>query len=155
MKRLFSRLLVALIAIISLVPMACASVPIETIGSAFALHDTAEQACAFYRKAKPSVVAYREWAKAHWNDTLTQPDGQTVALLNDDQKTLLLELDAYLPKLDKAGTQICHYVDSIEEPVRARPPRRTAASNVDWDRVLSVTLKVATTAVQLKAEGAF
>lgn len=136
MKRL---LIWAMVMLLALATMACTSTR-----SSLELTATITEACAFYQKARPHIVAYAEWAKANWDVKITR-DGTAVDLITPEQKTLLRELSGYLPKLDKAGDTICllagHNASSRDSPA------------VDWDRVLAVTLKVATTAVQLKAQG--
>lgn len=140
MKKLLSFTLVALLSIAALACASGAGVPAQ-------LSETVTEACTFYQKVKPLVLEYREWATQNWNAEITLPDGQRVPVIPADQKELLRELDSYLPKLDTAGQQIC----LVAEASDLRRAAKSAA--VDWDRVLSVTLKVATTAAQLKAEG--
>ena len=134
MKRILSLLFVVLLA--SLV-IGCGSMPRD-------LTNTINEACAFYQESKPAITAYVQWAQDHWDDEITLPDGRVVALIPDDQKALLLEIYAYLPKLDAAGQTICAV---------AYPSDLVKPGHVDWDRVLSVTLKVAGAAAKLHAQG--
>lgn len=143
MKRLL--LVWAMVMLVALATVACTSSRSSPNSNLTELTETITEACGFYQKAKPHIVAYSEWAKANWEVTVTLPDGTTVDLITPEQKALLAELNVYLPKLDEAGGTICllagHNASSRDSPA------------VNWDRVLAVTLKVATTAIQLKAEG--
>jgi len=114
------------------------------------LKDTMAQACEFYQKAKPSIVAYRNWAHEHWNDLVTMPDGSTGPLIPHEAKAILTELDSYLPALDNAGQLVCLVASDSGLP---QPEQQSIGRSIDWDRVLSVTIKAATLAVQLKAQG--
>ena len=145
MKRFSLAALVA-ITLLSSLATGCASTSLPP-----QLTDTMREACQFYEKARPSIVAYRAWAEGHWNDQVTLPDGTVGPLIPADAKDLLLELDSYLPKLDNAGRLVC-LVAAGSLP----PGEQSAVSGaVDWDRVLSTTMRVATLALELKAGGAF
>jgi len=140
---------ITVLALTLILSTACASG--GTVSLPPQLTDTMREACTFYQKSRPSIVAYRAWAQEHWNDQVTLPDGTVGPLIPADAKDLLLELDSYLPKLDNAGRLVCLVAEG-----GLPPSENTAVSgSVDWDRVLSTTMRVATIALELKAQGAF
>lgn len=139
-------ILAALVAMAVALSTGCASTGLPP-----QLTDTMSEACAFYQKARPAISQYREWARVHWNDTITAPDGSVVPIIPHEAKDLLLELDGYLPKLDDAGRLVC----LVAEGVLPGNEQAAVSGSVDWDRVLSTTMKVATLALELKAQGAF
>lgn len=143
MKRM---ILAALLALALLSSLGCGSMSLPP-----QLTDTMREACEFYQKSRPPIVQYRAWAEEHWNDQVTLPDGSVGSLIPAEAKDLLLELDAYLPKLDSAGRLVCLVSQG------GLPPGEHAAVSgaVDWDRVLSTTMRVAAIALELKAQGAF
>jgi len=108
--------------------------------------ETLAAACDFYTDARPNVVAYRTWAIAHWDDQVTLEDGTATPLIPDRQKTLLLDLDEHLPKLDEVGRTICRFRD-VAAMARASP-------GFDWSLFITTTLRFATVAAQLRADGA-
>jgi hypothetical protein len=127
------------LALMAALCLSCASAPQPSVITS--IPQTIKEACDFYTKVKPQVVAYVQWAAANWSK------------IPDDQKVLLLDLKAALPKLDSVGVNVCAISDAlsaIEEGKKIRTP-----AGVDWDAVLSTVLKVAATAAQLKAQGAF
>lgn len=138
MKRITVLLLAVLV---GLSVTGCASSGVQT-----ELSETVVEACDFYQKARPHVVAYRAWAVEHWDDQVEIAHGVAVPVIPAEQKELLRELDSYLPRLEKVGETVCAVAAGV---------RSTATRQVDWDRALAVTLKVATTALELKASGAF
>lgn len=140
------RVITALVAVLVVFAFSCASwrgSPVVT-----ELTETIHEACDFYEDARPVVLEYRQWAKDNWDVTVVTDDGQTIPLISPRQKKLLAELDTYLPKLDGFGSDVCLASETIAT-ARASPPR------VNWDNVLSTLMKVASTAIQLKADGAF
>lgn len=143
MKRIILATLIALAIGLS---TGCASVGLPP-----QLTDTMREACEFYQKSRPSIVAYRAWAEEHWNDQVTLPDGTVGSLIPHEAKDLLLELDGYLPKLDNAGRLVC----LVSQGGLPQGEHEAVSGSVDWDRVLSTTMRVATIALELKAQGAF
>jgi hypothetical protein len=115
--------------------------------------DALNEACKVYSKAKPQVVAARDYAKAHWNEKIPGSDKD---LIPADVKTLLQELDSYLPELDKAGLALCGASEALNAITAAAQPGGAAgaAQKVDWNQVLTVVLKGASLALDLKAKGA-
>lgn len=142
-NRVFSMLLL----VVALVGLpACASTgPPLNVGEQ--LTNTIAATCEFYREARPTVVEYREWAVLNWDTKLVLPDGSEVALVPERLKPRLKKLDEYLPKLDASGQVFCDARDGISA-ARASP-------GFDFDDAISIVLKVATTAIQLKQSGVF
>jgi hypothetical protein len=106
------------------------------------------EACSLYTKSKPEILKARAFAVAHWNDKVPGTDQD---LIPAEVKTTLQQLDAYLPELDKAGVALC----SAAEGVNAFEALGADGKKVDWDQVLSVVLKGASIAIDLKTKGAF
>lgn len=125
----------------------CATLP-KGIATA-ELRGSVVEACNFYRTARPVVVSYVQWSTDHWNDTVP---GTAIPVIPEEQKKLLLELRDYLPKLDAAGQNVCALNDALSSIDSSAGGR---LGSVDWDDVLSVVLRVASTAVQLKGQGKF
>ncbi len=103
-------------------------------------------ACDLYTKAKPEVIKAREYAKAHWNDKVPGSDQD---LIPAEVKKTLLEFDAILPKLDGAGLAIC----SSAEGISTFQATIGAGEKIDWNEVLTVVLKGASIALDMKSKG--
>lgn len=112
--------------------------------------NTISEACSFYRTVKPQVVTYVQWASLNWERKVP---GTEHPVVPDLQKVLLLELKEALPKLDRLGADVCALNDALGAINEGKKIAR--GGSVDWDAVLSTVLKVASTAAQLKAQGAF
>jgi hypothetical protein len=108
--------------------------------------DALNAACDVYSKAKPQVIAARDYAKVHWNDKVPGSDQD---LIPAEVKKTLLELDEYLPKLDAAGLALC----SAAQGVNAFSAAAAGGAKVDWNQVLTVVLKGASIALDLKSKG--
>jgi len=108
--------------------------------------DALNAACDLYTKAKPEVLKAREYAKAHWNDKVPGSDQD---LIPAEVKKTLLEFDAILPKLDAAGLAIC----SAAEGINAFQNIGATGGKVDWNEVLTVVLKGASIALDMKSKG--
>ena len=106
--------------------------------------DALNAACDVYSKAKPEVIKARDFAKAHWNDKVPGSDKD---LIPPDVKQILQQLDTYLPELDKAGLALCAASEGLNA-FSAAP-----GSKVDWNEVLTVVLKGASIALDMKAKG--
>ena len=107
--------------------------------------DALNQACALYTKAKPEVLAARSYAVAHWNDKIPGTDKDVIPA---EVKKTLQEFDSYLPDLDKAGVALCAASGAVNVFASA------GQQAVDWNQVLTVVLKAASVAIDLKAKGA-
>ncbi len=102
--------------------------------------DAMKSACSIYSKSKPLVIQFRTFAIAHWNDK--RADGSDV--IPAEIKATLLELDGYLPELDRAGQAICFASEGLAIP---------DGKSIDWNKALDVTLKVAGAALDAKQKG--
>lgn len=111
------------------------------------LPDALNAACDLYSKAKPQVIAAREYAKQHWDEKVPGTDRD---LIPADVKKILLELDSYLPELDKAGLALC----SAAEGVNTFQTIGNQGGKIDWNQVLTIVMKGASIALDLKAKGA-
>ena len=153
---------VALLAVVLITGCASTTIPMQA---------SAREACEFYREVRPSIISYRAWAAQNWDavvyvpldphrspvvlpadqfKALVRPNEasdplplRAIAVISDEQKKLLLQIDAKLPQLEHAGVALC----TVAYTANSR--------EIDWDEVLAVTIKVASTAAQLKAQGAF
>jgi hypothetical protein len=110
--------------------------------------DALNAACNLYSKAKPEIIKARAYAVAHWNDKVPGTDQD---LIPAEVKKTLQDLDTYLPELDKAGLALC----SAAEGVNAFEALGADGKKVDWNQVLTVVLKGASIAIDLKTKGAF
>jgi hypothetical protein len=106
--------------------------------------DALTEACNVYTKAKPLVIQARDYAKAHWNEKVPGSDKD---LIPADVKQVLQELDTYLPELDKAGLALCAASEGLNAFTAA------PGSKVDWNQVLTVVLKGAALAIDMKSKG--
>src|SRR5581483_6852723 len=102
--------------------------------------DAITAACDVYTKAKPQVIAAREYAKAHWNDKVPGTDQD---LIPADVKKVLLDLDAYLPQIDRAGLAICAAAEGLD----ALQQHENESGSIDWNVVLTDVLKAASIAL--------
>jgi biopolymer transport protein ExbD len=104
---------------------------------------TVQVTCRLYEQVRPQVVELRTYAIANWEK------------IPPDVQGLLKELNQVLPELDKAGQVVCAAdrlialgrVDEINGAL--------AKKGVDWDHVLSVVVRTAGTAAEMKARGLF
>jgi hypothetical protein len=101
-------------------------------------------ACQLFQKAKPMVVAAREYCKAHWNDKVPGTDRD---LIPEDVKKTLREMDALLPQLDTAGDALCAGAEAMTAFVGAD------GKHVSADQVLDVVLRGVAIAIDLKGKG--
>lgn len=108
--------------------------------------DAMNAACETYSHAKPAVLKAREFAIAHWNDKVPGSDRD---LIPAEAKKTLQELDALLPKLDAAGLTICSTAEALSAI------GKSPDGSVDWNQVLTVVLKGASLAIDLKKTGGF
>jgi hypothetical protein len=108
--------------------------------------DALNAACGLYTTAKPEVLKAREYAKLHWNDKVPGSDRD---LISAEVKKTLLDFDALLPKLDAAGLAIC----SAAEGINAFQTIGAQGGKVDWNEVLTVVLKGASIALDMKQKG--
>lgn len=127
-----------ILALIAALCLACAGTQPTVITQ---IPKTVGEACDFYRNTKPMVVAYVQYRSANWETT------------PEVEKALLLQLRDQLPMLDELGQDVCAISDALSAIEEGR--QIVTGGNVDWDSVLSTVLKVASTAAQLKAQGAF
>ncbi len=135
--------------------LGCASTYAKPAAIAKSLPQTIDQACKFAKETRPQVIEYRNWAITNWDGKVP---GTDVPIIPDIQKQLLLKLNAHLDELDKLGVDVC----AIDAVLKAAAEGKGVAGDlagglksINWDKVLSAVLKVATTAAQLKAQGAF
>lgn len=108
--------------------------------------DALNAACDVYSKAKPDIIKARELAIAHWNDKVPGSDRD---LIPAEAKKTLQELDALLPKLDAAGLTICSTAEALSAI------GKSPDGSVDWNQVLTVVLKGASLAIDLKKTAGF
>lgn len=111
------------------------------------LTETAKSVCNLYENAKPKVIALREWAKLNWD---AKVPGTDTPVIPSNVKATLKEFDSYLPEIDAAGKLICSFTGNTPTPEQSA--LRQKIKNVDWDKVLSATVKVVDLAVQYQAK---
>jgi hypothetical protein len=139
MKRM---MLVVSTLVIALFCSSCAS----TANFPKQIPDALNAACDTYSKAKPEVLKAREYAMAHWNDKVPGSDRDIIPA---EVKQKLQEFAAFLPKLDTAGLAICSAAEGLSV-LSASPDGK-----VDWNQLLTVVLKGASLAIDLKKTGGF
>lgn len=127
-----------ILALIAALCISCASTNSTVITQ---IPKTVKEACDFYQKTKPIIVRYVQWAVNHWDE------------LSPEQQGLLRELHTYLAVLDGLGIDVCAISDALDAIQSGK--KIVTKGNVDWDAVLSTLLKIAGTAAQMKAQGAF
>lgn len=132
-----------LIASIAILLVGCAtlkkSIPVQ-------LPQTIREGAATYERVRPEVIQARETIKANW------------ASLSPDLQKLATDIDKILPELDTAGKDLVlarDFLDALDKGQAAGGGGGVGAAlkSVDWDTVLSVVLKAAGTAAQLKSQG--
>lgn len=109
--------------------------------------DALNAACDVYLKAKPEILKARGYALAHWDEKIPGTDRDVIPA---EVKKILLEFDKILPKLDAAGLALC----AAAAGVNAFDSVAKSGGKVDWNQVLTVVLKGASIAIDLKAKGA-
>lgn len=133
-----------LMLIVSILTMALLCSCASTANIPKQIPDALSAACDTYTKAKPEVVKAREYAVAHWNDKVPGSDRD---LIPAEVKTKLQDFDKFLPKLDAAGLAICSAAEAVD--VFMTSP----GEKVDWNELLTIVLKGASVAIDLKSKG--
>ena len=108
--------------------------------------DAMNAACDLYTKAKPEVMKAHDYAKAHWDDKVPGTDKD---LIPAEVKKVLLDFNALLPKLDAAGLAIC----SAAEGINAFQTIGNQGGKIDWNEVLTIVMKGASIALDMKSKG--
>lgn len=126
MKNVYVR---ALVALVLLVTIACASTP--------KIPESAHAACSLYQSNRETVIKLRAYAADHFNE-----------FPSEVQDALRL-VDGVLPELDQLGKVVC----GIEPLTGDIATTATARKQIDWNAVLSGLGKLVVFAGELKKQG--